>query len=133
MYWHPEGKSQDLDKVVSLVRSQLSLYSLRLDSIGVSPDMRKNIAASMIMQKSRPPPQADKSISQQDQSHAMVLKEKKNYYDASYPTQEEQFERDAFDDIDVMSMTSEFVGQVGQLLKRRRPLKKRRRRKANQL
>ena len=92
--------------------------------------MRKNIAASMIMQKSRPPPQAGKSISQQDQSQSMVLKEKKNYYDASYPAQEEQFDRDAFDDIDVMSMTSDFFGQ---LLKRRRPSKKKRRRKANQL
>lgn len=107
---HPDERSKSLFPVVGLGRSRLSLVSHRLDNILISTDIRKSLAASMIMQKSRRR-NSEHIPPHQQSSQAMITKER-NYYKSSYPTQEQSHEKDIFDDVNVMSMAREFVGQL---------------------
>jgi hypothetical protein len=75
------------------------------------------VAASKIMQKTRPPKNCDNS-----QTTAPTLK--RDYYESSYLFEEGQTEgKDVFEDVDVMNMAHEFVGKV---LQRRSRKNKRR-------
>ena len=76
------------------------------------------------MEKYKPP---DQNIQQQPSQ--LVAKKERNYYKSSYPTDKEQgLEKDEFEDVDVMSIASEFVGK---LLQRRSRNKKRQKKRKN--
>jgi len=92
--------------LILLSRPRLTLNNPRLDSIAISLDIRKNAAASIIMQKTRPPKQCDNS-------QAIARPLKRDYYESSYSFEEGQTEgKDIFEDVDVMNMAHEFVGKV---------------------
>ncbi|KAL7439330.1 hypothetical protein ACHAXH_006678 [Discostella pseudostelligera] len=100
------NKSDYSYPLILLSRPRLTLNNPRLDSIAISLDIRKNVAASIIMQKTRPPKQCNNS-----QAIARTLK--RDYYESSYSFEEGQAEgKDVFEDVDVMNMAHEFVGKV---------------------
>lgn len=100
--------SNDLFPVVGLGRSRHSFVSHRLDNITVSSDIRKNIAALMVIQKSR-----NNARLPRHQHLQTMIPSDTNYYTSSYPTQEQESnEIDLFDDVDVMGMAREFVRHV---------------------
>mmetsp|Transcript_15993 Transcript_15993/g.33805 ORF Transcript_15993/g.33805 Transcript_15993/m.33805 type:complete len:757 (+) Transcript_15993:336-2606(+) len=108
---HPTEGSKMLFPSRGSSGSRLLLNSHRLGSISICSDIRKMIEESM----------AAKSKPQQQTSQA--VKTKRNYYTSPYQMQETFHEEDIFNDVDVMGMTRDFVGQ---LLQRRPPNKWRR-------
>jgi len=122
---HPKERSKYLSSVVGLSRPHFTFDIPRFDGIVISSDLRKNIPVSMIMQNSRP--HHTESVPQESPSQAIVPKGR-NYYTSSYPaTREQSYEKDVFEDVDVMGMAREYVGQ---LLKRRSSDRNRRRKKS---
>lgn len=108
---HPKEGSKMVFPSGGSSGSRLLLDSHRLDSISICSDIRKMIEESM----------AAKSKPQQQTSQA--VRTKRNYYTSPYQMQETFHEEDIFNDVDVMGMTRDFVGQ---LLLRRPPNKWRR-------
>lgn len=88
-------------------RPRLALVNPRLDSIAISLDIQHNMAASLIMQKTRPPKQCHNS-------QAIAAPVKRDYYESSYPRDGQSEGKNVFEDVDVMNMVHEFVGKVMQ-------------------
>jgi len=89
-------------------RPRLSLDKTRLDSIAISLDVHKNMAASTIMQKAKPPQHSEHFPREPSQAVTSV---KRNHYESSYSSGHSD-DKDIFEDVDVMKLSREFVGKL---------------------
>jgi hypothetical protein len=105
---------------------RLSLKHTHLNSILISSDIHENVAASMIMQRTRPPKYYD-SLTTWQQPNKAITGVKRNYYNSWLRTSTSSdktwsvssvkrdvtvIEKNVFDDVDAMKLLQEFVGNI---------------------
>lgn len=90
--------------LILLSRPRLTLDHPRINSIAISLDIRRNLVASMIIKRARPPRQSENMLA--------ITTAKRDYYESSYPSHGQTEGKYVFDDVDVMNMAHEYIKRL---------------------
>ncbi len=96
------NKRGNTHQLILLSRPRFILKNPRLEGIAISLEkIQKNVSASRIMSPRRI-----------NNFKAIASTVKRDYYESSYPFAEQSEEKNIFEDVDVMNMMHEFIGNV---------------------